>query len=64
MSEEFRRSSDSLLVATLDELGIPYRVVGGSVRERIQRIVDLVDLPLVMPIDQAVTSPRHHSPHR
>lgn len=54
VSEEFRRLSDELILQTLKELGKPYHIVGGSIPERIERIVDLFDLPLVMPIDKAI----------
>jgi nicotinamide riboside kinase len=54
VSEEYRRVSDELLVQTLDELEIPYHVVGGTVRERVQRIVELLELELVVPVDEAI----------
>jgi nicotinamide riboside kinase len=54
VSEKYRMVSDELLTQTLDELAIPYHVVGGTVRERVERIVDLFDLPLVMPVDEAL----------
>ncbi|MFI6875011.1 ATP-binding protein [Streptomyces sp. NPDC050400] len=54
VSEPFRRMSDELLIDTLEELEIPYHVVGGSVRERVERIVEIFDLPLVMPLDEAI----------
>ncbi|WP_371749517.1 ATP-binding protein [Streptomyces sp. NBC_01283] len=54
VSEKFRKMSDDLLIETLDELEIPYHVVGGSVRERVERIVDIFGLPLVMPLDEAI----------
>jgi hypothetical protein len=54
VSEPFRRLSDQLLVQTLDELGIPYHVVGGSVRQRVENIVDIHQLPLVVPVDEAI----------
>ncbi|MFH8224867.1 ATP-binding protein [Streptomyces sp. NPDC018057] len=54
VSESFRQLSDTLLTETLDELQIPYNVVGGSVTERIEKIVQLYDLPLLMPVEEAV----------
>ncbi len=54
VSEKFRLLSDELLLRTLDELGLPYYVVRGSVAERVARIVDLFDLPLVVPIPDAI----------
>ncbi|MER5770072.1 AAA family ATPase [Streptomyces sp. NPDC001985] len=56
VSEEFRRLSDDLLIETLEELGIPYHVVGGTVRERVERIVEIFGLPLVMPLDEAIAA--------
>jgi len=54
VSEKFRRLSDELLIQTLDELGIPYHVVGGSVPERLERIIEIFGFPLVVPIDEAI----------
>ena len=54
VSERYREVADQLLVEVLGELEIPYHVVGGSVRERVQQIVDLLELPLEVPIDDAI----------
>ena len=54
VSEDYRRVGDRLLLDVLDELAIPYHLVRGSVHERVQAIVDLFDLPLVVPVDEAV----------
>lgn len=54
VSEKYRRVTDGLLVETLERLEIPYHVVGGSVPERVERIVELYDLPLVLPVPEAV----------
>lgn len=54
VSEPFRHLSDEILQETIRELGIPCHVVGGSLHERIERIVDLFDLPTVVPIEVAV----------
>lgn len=54
VSEKFRRLSDELLVQTLDELGLPYHVVGGTVRDRVAKIVEIHGLPLAMPLDDAI----------
>ena len=54
VSEEYRKVSDRLLIETLHELRIPYHVVGGTVAERVTRIVELLDLPLVVPVDEAI----------
>jgi nicotinamide riboside kinase len=54
VSEQYRKVSDDLLLEALDTLQIPFHVVGGSVRERVERIVELLDLPLVVPLDEAI----------
>ncbi|MEC4020719.1 AAA family ATPase [Streptomyces sp. H27-D2] len=58
VSEPFRKMSDELLIQTLEEMEIPYHVVGGTVSERVRRIVEIFDLPLVMPLDDAVAIAR------
>lgn len=55
VSEEFRALSDKLLIETLEEIGIAYHVVSGTVEERLRKIADIYGLQPVMPIDQAVT---------
>jgi nicotinamide riboside kinase len=54
VSEEYRRVADELLIEVLQELEIHYHVVGGSVRERVQRIVELLELPVEVPVDEAI----------
>ncbi|WP_225850975.1 AAA family ATPase [Streptomyces sp. HPF1205] len=54
VSERFRNTSDRLLLETLDELEIPYHVIGGSLRERLEKIVAAFDMPVVRPIDEAI----------
>ena len=54
VSEPFRQLSDRLLLDTLDTLGIPYHVVGGPVRDRIEQILALHRLPVVVPVDEAI----------
>jgi nicotinamide riboside kinase len=54
VSEEFRLLSDELLLRTLDELGLPYYVVRGSIADRVAQIVELFDLPLAVPIPDAI----------
>jgi nicotinamide riboside kinase len=53
VSEEYRRVCDRLLLETLDELEIPYRVVAGTVTERVEKIIDLFGLPTVMSVPEA-----------
>lgn len=79
VSEEFRALSDKILIDTLNELKIPYYVIGGSVKERLERIIEIFSLPMLMPIDEAIekakekvanflavleSDARHHSHHR
>lgn len=59
VSEPFRRLSDDLLTDALKDMGIPHRVIGGSIPERIERIVDEFDMPVVVPIEQAIEEARH-----
>jgi nicotinamide riboside kinase len=54
VSEKFRRLSDQLLVEALDEIGLPYHVVGGTIPERLEKIVDIFQLPVVVPLDEAI----------
>ncbi|KIA62046.1 AAA family ATPase [Nocardia vulneris] len=54
VSESFRKLSDQSLLDVIRGLGVPYEVVGGSVHERIDKIIELFDLDIVMPIDQAI----------
>jgi len=55
VSEPFRQLSDHLLIDTLDRLEIPYHVVGGTVAERVEQILALHHLPVVVPVDEAIT---------
>lgn len=54
VSEPFRRLSDHLLIETLEKLDIPYHIVGGSITERVTKIIELFDLPIVVPVEEAV----------
>jgi hypothetical protein len=54
VSEKFRILSDELLIETLQDLEIPYYVVGGSLRDRLDKIIGIFGLTLVMPIDAAI----------
>jgi acyl-CoA synthetase (AMP-forming)/AMP-acid ligase II len=55
VSEKFRRVSDELLIESLENMGIPYRVVGGSIPDRLEQIIKYFDLPQVMSIEDAIT---------
>ncbi|ASW53296.1 ATP-binding protein [Plantactinospora sp. KBS50] len=54
VSERFRRLSDELLLSTLEEYGIPYHIVGGTIAQRLRRAVELLDLPVRVDLDEAV----------
>jgi hypothetical protein len=54
VSEHFRALSDDLLITTLDELDIPYLVVRGSIRQRLEQITEHLALPIVTPLDEAI----------
>jgi hypothetical protein len=54
VSEPFRRLSDELLIEALQELEIPYHVVGGPIPERVDRIIELFDMPQVVPTAEAI----------
>ncbi|MET7771646.1 AAA family ATPase [Nocardia sp. NPDC005366] len=54
VSEPFRNLSDDSLLAVVRELGLPYEVIGGSVAERVTKIIDIFDLDTVMPVEEAI----------
>ncbi|GAB2023004.1 AAA family ATPase [Pseudolactococcus yaeyamensis] len=54
VSEEFRNQSDRLLLKTLDELGIAYQIIGGTIEERLVKIVKYYQLPMKMSISESV----------
>lgn len=54
VSERFRVLSDELLLKTLTELNIKYTIVGGSIEERLQKIVDLYGFRKVISIESAL----------
>jgi len=55
VSELFRKRSNDLLLITLDELKIPYHIVGGTIEERLQKISEIYQLKPVISIEQAVS---------
>lgn len=54
VNERFRRMCDARLLETLDELEIPYHVVGGTIPERLERIAATFGLSPVMSTGEAV----------
>lgn len=55
LSEGFRSYSDSLLDSSVKELGIPLLRVSGSLEERLEQIIDYIDVKPVISIEEAVT---------
>jgi hypothetical protein len=58
VSEPFRKLSDDTLLGVVKSLGLPYEVVGGTLEQRLTRIINLFDLPTVMPVEQAIATAR------
>jgi hypothetical protein len=54
VNERFRSIADEAIGATIDDLGIPRHVVGGSLAERLDRIVGLFGLTPVIDVDTAI----------
>ncbi|WP_054816138.1 AAA family ATPase [Nocardia arizonensis] len=54
VSEPFRKLSDDTLLSVIRGLGVHYEVVGGTVQERISKIIELFDLDTVMPVEEAI----------
>jgi acyl carrier protein len=54
VNERFRSMSDEHLMKTLAELEIPFHVVGGTLPERLARIAEIFDLPVVRDVDEAI----------
>lgn len=54
VNERFRSMSDEMLIQTLIELAIPYRVIGGDLSERLAEIVAQFHFPTVMSIPEAI----------
>lgn len=58
MNERFRSFCDEMLLETIHRLELPVHRVSGSYEERLTSIVDLYDLPVVMPLDEAIARMR------
>lgn len=54
VNDRFRELSNDYLIRTLKELDIPYLVVGGSIEDRLERIVRGLNLPVQMTVEKAV----------
>lgn len=53
VSEKFRNGSDELLLESIKEIGIPCHVIGGSIEDRLENIIDVMEMPIVVPINEA-----------
>jgi hypothetical protein len=56
VSEPFRRLSDQLLIDTISQMNKPHHIVGGCVEDRLNKIIDLFDMPVVVPIPEAIAA--------
>jgi len=54
VSERFRSLSDELLLKTLTDLDIKYTIVGGSIEERLEKIVKIFGFKKQMLFDEAL----------
>jgi hypothetical protein len=54
VNERFRALADQMLLGVLEELNIPVQVIGGSIPERLEKIVDVFGLPARMSIAEAI----------
>ncbi|MFC7922618.1 AAA family ATPase [Streptomyces cinereoruber] len=54
VNEKFRQLAEQLLLDTLEELEIPVHIVGGTIPERLAKIVKIFDFPTVMTIEEAI----------
>lgn len=54
VNERFRALADQMLLGVLEELNIPVQVIGGSIPERLEKIVDVFGLPARISIAEAI----------
>lgn len=54
VSERFRSLADDMLLSTLKELDIPVHIVGGSIPERLEKILSIYDFTPRMSIEDAI----------
>lgn len=55
VNEKFRKLAEELLLKTVRDLGIPVHIVGGSIPERLEKIVDIFGFTPVMSIEEAIS---------
>jgi hypothetical protein len=58
VSEKYRTLSDVEMQKTFETLGMPVYVVTGSVAQRVEKIMGLLDLPQIKPIEEAEAEAR------
>ncbi|WP_338891971.1 AAA family ATPase [Rhodococcus sovatensis] len=63
VSERFRSLADEMLLDTLQELSIPVHIVGGTIPERLQKILDIYDFTPQLSIDEAIARAQHDYAH-
>ena len=54
VNDKFRTMSDVTLLKVLDELAIPYHIVGGDLATRLRTVADIFGLTPVLPVDEAI----------
>jgi hypothetical protein len=54
MNQRFRDTCDDMLLTTLSDLEIPHHIIGGDLPDRLEQIVELFDLPVVLPIVESI----------
>lgn len=54
VSEDFRKSSNDLLLETLEDLSIPVYTIGGDLKTRLEKIVKILDLPQILRVQDAI----------
>lgn len=55
VSEKYRTLSDQELKTAFEDIGLKPHIIGGSQKERLAKIIETYDLPLVMPIEEAIS---------
>ncbi|MEV5754663.1 AAA family ATPase [Actinoallomurus sp. NPDC052308] len=54
VNERFRALADEMLLKVIDDLQIPVHIVGGSIPERLEKIMDIFGFTARMSIDEAI----------
>lgn len=54
VNERFRSLADDMLLRTLEDLNIPVHIVGGTIPERLEKILSIYDFSPKMSIDEAI----------